>query len=137
VTEPRTNPPPAVERSRDDERIELVIGRLLQIGVLLAAVVVLIGGVLLLVQYGSVPAGFRQFNGEDSTLKSIGGIVGAALRGDARAIVQLGLVLLIATPVARVALTLGAFIIQRDRLYILTTSIVLALLLYGLLWGRA
>jgi uncharacterized membrane protein len=47
------------------------------------------------------------------------------------------LVLLIATPAARVALTLGAFIIQRDRLYIVTTSIVLALLLYGLVWGRA
>jgi uncharacterized membrane protein len=137
VTEPRTTGPSAVQRSEADERVERVIGRLLQIGVLLAAFVVVIGGVLLLVQYGSLPAGFRKFNGEDPTLKSIGGIVGAALRGDSRGIVQLGLVLLIATPVARVALTLGAFIIQRDRLYILTTSIVLALLLYGLLWGRA
>ena len=137
MTKPRTTAPPAVERSQADERVELVIGRLLQIGVLLAALVVLIGGVFLLVQYGSVPAGFRKFSGEDPTLKSIGGIVGAALRGESRGIVQLGLVLLIATPVARVALTLGAFIIQRDRLYILTTSIVLALLLYGLLWGRA
>jgi uncharacterized membrane protein len=137
VTEPRANAPPAVQRSEADERVELVIGRLLQVGVLLAALVVVIGGVLLLLQYGSLPAGFRKFNGEDPTLKSIGGIVGAALRGDSRGIVQLGLVLLIATPVARVALTLGAFIIQRDRLYILTTSIVLALLLYGLLWGRA
>jgi uncharacterized membrane protein len=51
--------------------------------------------------------------------------------------VELGLVLLIATPVARVALTLGAFVVQKDRLYILTTAIVLAILLYGLLWGRA
>jgi uncharacterized membrane protein len=137
MTEPRTNAPAAVHRSEADERVEQVIGRLLQIGVLLAALVVVIGGVLLLVQYGSLPAGFRKFNGEDPALKSIAGIVGAALRGDSRGIVQLGLVLLIATPVARVALTLGAFIIQRDRLYILTTSIVLALLLYGLLWGRA
>jgi uncharacterized membrane protein len=137
VTDSRANAPPAVQRSEADERVERVIGRLLQIGVLLAALVVVIGGGLLLVQYGSLPAGFREFNGEDPALKSIGGIVGAALRGDSRGIVQLGLVLLIATPVARVALTLGAFIIQRDRLYILTTSIVLALLLYGLLWGRA
>lgn len=137
MTEPRATAPRAVQRSETDERVERVIGRLLQIGVLLAALVVVIGGVLLLVQYGSLPAGFRTFNGEDPTLKSIGGIVGAALRGDSRGIVQLGLVLLIATPVARVALTLGAFIIQRDRLYILTTAIVLALLLYGLLWGRA
>ena len=53
------------------------------------------------------------------------------------AIVQLGLLLLIATPVARVAFTLVAFAIQRDRMYVLVTTIVLALLLYGLLFGGA
>jgi uncharacterized membrane protein len=125
-----------VVRDARDERIERVIGRLLQLGVFLAAMVVAIGGVLLLAQYGHLPAGFRDFTGEDPTLKSITGILAAVARGDSRAIVQLGLVLLIATPVARVALTLGAFIAQRDRLYIFTTTIVLALLLYGLIWGR-
>ncbi|MGZ3437712.1 MAG: DUF1634 domain-containing protein [Gemmatimonadaceae bacterium] len=124
-------------RDSRDEQVELVIGRLLQWGVLAAAIVVVIGGILLLAQYGHLPATFRQFNSEDSALRSVGGIIRAALTGDSRAIVQLGLVLLIATPAARVALTLGAFIIQRDRLYVVTTSIVLALLLYGLIWGRA
>jgi len=114
-----------------------VIVRLLQWGVLAAAIVVVTGGLLLLAQYGHLPANFRQFKGEDPALRSVGGIFRAALSGDSRAIVQLGLVLLIATPAARVALTLGAFVIQRDRLYILTTSIVLSLLLYGLIWGRA
>ncbi|MEO8909641.1 MAG: DUF1634 domain-containing protein [Gemmatimonadaceae bacterium] len=135
MTEPPATTP--VERSHADERVELVIGRLLQTGVLLAALVVAIGGFLLLAQYGSLPAGFQKFNGEGPALRSIGGIIHAVFTGDSRAIVQFGLVLLIVTPAARVALTLGAFIIQRDRLYILTTSIVLTLLLYGLLWGRA
>lgn len=135
MTGPRPRPRVVVRDARD-ERIERVIGRLLQLGVLLAAMVVVIGGVLLLAQYGHLPAGFREFNGEDPALRSIGGIVRAVLTGDSRAIVQLGLVLLIATPVARVALTLGAFIAQRDRLYILTTTIVLALLLYGLILGK-
>ncbi|HEX9085863.1 MAG TPA: DUF1634 domain-containing protein [Gemmatimonadaceae bacterium] len=124
-------------RDSRDEQVELVIGRLLQWGVLTAAIVVVVGGLLLLAQYGHLPANFRQFNSEDAALRSVGGIVRAVLSGDSRAIVQLGLVLLIATPAARVALTLGAFVIQRDRLYILTTSLVLALLLYGLFWGRA
>jgi uncharacterized membrane protein len=137
VTEPQRPPATPTIRDSRDERIEQVIGRLLQIGVLTAAVVVAIGGVLLLAQYGHMPASFQRFQGEEFSLKSIGGIVQAVLRGDSRAIVQLGLVLLIATPVARVALTLGAFVVQRDRLYILTTGIVLTLLLYGLLWGRA
>ncbi|HJP84703.1 MAG TPA: DUF1634 domain-containing protein [Gemmatimonadaceae bacterium] len=117
--------------------MEQIIGRLLQLGVLLAAIVVLIGGVMLLVQYGSHIAAFQIFRGESATLSNVRGIVGSALHGDSRGIVQLGLLLLIATPVARVALTLGAFAIQRDRLYIVTTTIVLALLLYGLIWGRA
>jgi len=137
LTAPEERPPGAALRNSRDEQVELVIGRLLQWGVLAAAIVVVTGGLLLLAQYGHLPANFQQFKGEDSALRSVGGIIRAALSGDSRAIVQLGLVLLIATPVARVALTLGAFLIQRDRLYILTTSLVLSLLLYGLIWGRA
>ncbi len=124
-------------RDRQDERIERIIGRLLQIGVLTAAVVVLIGGSMLLAQYGSIPANFARFKGEDPVLKSVGSIVRAVMTGDSRAIVQVGLVLLIATPVARVALTMVAFALQRDRVYVVVTAIVLALLLYGLFWGRA
>jgi len=134
-----TNPQQSEAASRDarDLRVEQIIGRLLQLGVLAAALVVLVGGVLLLRQYGHLPASFGTFAGEDATLRSLTAIIRAALTGDSRAIVQLGLVVLIATPVARVALTLGAFLLQRDRLYVLTTSIVLALLLYGLIWGKA
>jgi uncharacterized membrane protein len=51
--------------------------------------------------------------------------------------VQLGLVLLIATPVARVALTFVAFLVRRDRLYAALSLLVLMLLVYGLAWGRA
>jgi uncharacterized membrane protein len=54
---------------------------------------------------------------------------------DSRGVIQLGLVVLIATPVARVALTLGAFLLQRDRLYAAVTALVLLLLTYGLVWG--
>ena len=120
-----------------DHEVEQIIGRLLQIGVLVAAAVVLIGAVALLVQHGHQPADFHVFRGASSGLRSVDAIVRAALSLDSRAIVQLGLVLLIATPVARVALTLVAFILQRDRLYVAITALVLALLLYGLIWGRA
>ena len=117
--------------------MEQIVGRLLQVGVLVAAAVVLIGAVALLVQHGHQPADFRVFRGASSGLRSVDDIVRAAVSLDSRAIVQLGLVLLIATPVARVALTLVAFVVQRDRLYVAITALVLALLLYGLIWGRA
>jgi uncharacterized membrane protein len=128
---------PVVVRNAGDERVELVIGQLLRTGVLLAALVVLVGGAMVVAHYGTNAPNFGQFRGEDPLLKSVGSIARGVLSGDSRAIVQLGLVLLIATPVARVALTLGAFIIQRDKLYIAVTALVLALLLYGLFWSAA
>lgn len=120
-----------------DHAVEQRIGRLLQIGVLVSALVVIIGGIALLSRHGAVRADFRSFRGEPSELSSIGGIVRGAGRLDSAAIVQLGLVLLIATPVMRVGLTLIAFRRQRDRLYVVITAFVLTLLVYSLLWGRA
>ena len=117
--------------------IEQLIGRLLQFGVLVAAAVVAVGGTALLVQHGSAPADFHTFRGATQPLRDIGSIVRGVMQLDSRAIVQLGLVLLIATPVARVALTFVAFLFRRDRLYATLTLLVLALLLYGLVWGRA
>ena len=118
-----------------DRRVEQVIGRVLQAGVLLAAAVVLAGGAAYLATHGGARADFRVFRSEPSALRSVAGIVRGALALDSQAIVQLGLVLLIATPVARVALTLVAFLLQRDRLYVAMTAVVLGLLLYSLLWA--
>jgi uncharacterized membrane protein len=133
----RAAQPAAPEPRWSDHEVEQIIGRLLQVGVLVAAAVVIVGAVGLLARYGGQPAGFHVFQGASSEFRSVGAIVRGALALDSRAVVQLGLVLLIATPVARVALTLVAFLVQRDKLYVLVTAIVLALLLYGLIWGRA
>ena len=120
-----------------DHAVEQLIGRLLQIGVLVAAAVVIIGAGLVFAQHGGKPVSYAVFRGEPGYLRSISGIVHGALAMDSLAIVQLGLLLLIATPVARVAFTFVAFALQRDRMYMAITALVLALLLYGLLLGRA
>jgi uncharacterized membrane protein len=119
-----------------DHAVEQVIGRLLQIGVLLAAAVVLFGAVLLLVNHGGSPASYSEFRGEPSELRTVTGIVRGAAAMHAAAIVQLGLVLLIATPIARVGFTLVAFVLQRDRTYVWITTLVMILLLFGLVFGR-
>jgi len=127
-----------VKRGRwSDHQVEQVIGRLLQVGVLIATAVVVVGAAGVLLQHGATPVSFHDFAGESSPWRTLGAVASGALHGEFPAIVQLGLVLLIATPVARVALTLGAFAAQKDRLYVLLTAVVLALLLYGLIWGRA
>jgi uncharacterized membrane protein len=114
-----------------DHQVDQVIARLLQIGVLIASIVVLVGGTLLVARGGTV-LDLTEFRGESSAVTSVGAILRGVAAMDARAITQLGLVLLILTPIARVALTLGAFVLQRDRLYVALTAVVLVLLLVGL-----
>ena len=118
-----------------DDRVEQVVGNLLRIGVLVAAAVAVAGGVAVLVQHGARVASYGTFTSETAEFTSIGGIVRGVLALDSRAVVQLGLVLLIATPIARVVFSLVAFLLQRDRLYVVITGIVLAVLVFSLVFG--
>jgi len=122
-----------IQQEWTDQKIEQIVGNLLRAGVLLSAVVVLCGGVLYLIQYGHAPADYRVFRGEPTDLKSVSGILRAAFALDSRGIIQLGLLLLIATPVARVAFSIFGFAKEKDRMYVAFTVIVLLILLYGLI----
>jgi uncharacterized membrane protein len=115
-----------------DQRVEQMVGNLLRAGVILAASVVLLGGVLYLARHGASAPDYRVFRGEPADLRSIAGILRGARSLDGRAIIQLGLLLLIATPVARVAFSLLAFARQRDATYVIVASAVLAVLVYSL-----
>jgi uncharacterized membrane protein len=119
------------------EKMDLIVGNLLRVGVALSGAIVLVGGLIYLVRHGAEAPGYHVFRGEPADLRTLGGIFrdAVALRG--RGIIQLGLLLLIATPVARVAYLVYAFARQRDRLYAAIALIVLVLLAYGLTGGQA
>ena len=117
----------------DDRRMETVMGRLLQFGVLLASFVMLVGGALYLRAHYSTGPDYRVFRSEPQAMRHFGGIAQGVAHGDPAAIIQLAVLLLIATPVARVAFALIAFAIERDKLYIFVSALVLAVLLYGFL----
>jgi uncharacterized membrane protein len=119
-----------------EHEVEQIIGRLLQVGVLIAGAVTLVGGVVLLLSQGSTTPNFSVFRGQPGNLTSLGLILKGAREGRGDSIVQLGILLLIATPIARVAFTLVAFALQRDRTYVLITLLVLLLLMYGLLFSQ-
>jgi len=119
-------------RKWDDLEIEIIIGTLLRTGVMLAAAVVLLGAVVYLSHYAFHAMDYRTFHGDPEFLRTLTGIVRGAFHLDGRAIIQLGLLLLIATPVARVAFSAVAFAIERDYLYVWITLFVLAVLLYSL-----
>ncbi len=116
----------------NDQRIEIIIGTLLRTGVILAAAVVSFGAILYLLQYGHNVTNYTTFHGEPARLKSLTDIVRGVAALDARAIIQLGLLLLIATPVARVLFSAIAFAAERDYMYVVITLIVLGILLYSL-----
>ena len=122
-------------RFSDEFELEQLLGNLLRGGVGLAAVVVLVSGVFYLVRYGGRPPEYRMFRGEPADLRSVAGIAHDVLGARPRALIQLGLLLLMATPVARVAFSVFAFALQRDRTYTVVTLIVLAVLVYSLSGG--
>jgi len=116
----------------DPERMDAIIGSLLRTGVTLAAALVLIGGLIYLFRHGAEPPSYAVFRGEPADLRTLPGIFHdvRSLRG--RGIIQFGLLILIATPVARVAFLVYAFSRQRDMLYTAVALIVLALLAFSL-----
>jgi len=123
------------EEDFTDTQVEQTMGNLLRAGVLGAAAVVVLGGILYLAKYRSEPPNYRLFRGEPAELRSPAGIVRDALDFRNRGLIQLGLLLLIATPVARVLFSVYAFLRQRDYPYVVFTLIVLAVLLYSLFFG--
>jgi uncharacterized membrane protein len=119
-----------------DERLERMIATLLLTGVLLSTAVVVVGGVCYLTHHGRDAIAYRVFHEEPIQYRSVSGVAFAVTDWDCGAVIQLGLLLLIATPVARVAFSLVGFTLQGDRTYMLITLLVLAILLFSLISGR-
>lgn len=117
----------------DDQRLENILSHLLRAGVLLAAAVVFAGGVLYLVQHHSDKVNYRTFNAGSKKLETLSGIAELAGGLNAEGLMQLGLVLLIATPVARVAMAVVGFRLERDYMYVVVSLIVFGVLLYSLM----
>ncbi len=127
---------PETKAGWNDQQVEQVVGNLLRAGVISAAVIVLFGGVLYLVQRGGERADHRVFEGEPVNLKSPVAIAKEAMEFQSLGLIQFGMLLLVATPVARVMFSVYAFAREHDLLYVVVTLIVLGVLLYSLFHGE-
>src|SRR5262245_54581654 len=123
-------------RGWTDQQVEQFLGNLLRYGVIVAAAVVLVGGVLFLIQEATTVPDYEQFHGEPREMRTVGGIVADAFHLHGRGVIQFGVLLLIAVPVARVAFSVVAFALEGDYFYMGITLIVLAVLLFSLFGGR-
>jgi len=119
----------------DDSRMETIMGRLLQVGVFAASVVVLTGGVLYVRAHSGVAVDYRTFVSEPAGLRSVSGLFRLLRAGDPVAVIQVGVLLLIATPIARVVFAVVAFALERDRLYVAVSLAVLAVLMISLVYS--
>lgn len=127
-TEPLT--PETLEQ---EHGLEKMIGNLLRAGVIISAIVVLTGAVLQLAEHGTEHADYRVFRGSSDGLTSVPAVLRDALELHSLGIIQLGLLLLILTPVMRVIFSAVGFAAERDWLYLTITISVLAVLLFSLL----
>ncbi len=118
-----------------NHKMEITIGNLLRAGVLSAAAVVSLGGIIYLFRHGQSPMDYSVFRCQPPEFSSVDGIISQVFSGRGRGLIQLGLLFLIATPIARVAFSLFAFARQKDRLYVAVTLTVLAVLGYSLMGG--
>ena len=118
--------------SSGDKRLERVISNLLRTGVLLSGLIVLLGGILYMVRHGQEPVAYAQFHGEPEVYRNLSDILKPVAELKSRSIIQLGLLLLIATPVARVLFCLAGFAFERDRTYVAISAAVLIVLVISL-----
>jgi uncharacterized membrane protein len=122
-------------RRLNDKQVEQFIGQVLRAGTFLSCSVTAIGLVLYLLHFSHATPNYEVFHAVNGKLIQPGLLILAALHGNPSAVIQLGILLLIATPVARVAFLVGAFALERDRMYVAVSGAVLAILLYSLFFS--
>jgi uncharacterized membrane protein len=110
----------------NDDRMDQIIGKLLRVGVVLAAAVVAAGGIWYLAGSGEMRPGYGRFRPDVRSLHALSTLPRP------QAVILIGLLILIATPIARVVFSLVAFWMERDKVYMAITLTVLAILLYSL-----
>jgi uncharacterized membrane protein len=117
----------------NDDQMRDIMGTLLRVGVLTAVFLVVLGGILFFSRHPGEIFDYTIFKGEPARLRQVHLIVKEAFDFRGRDVIQLGLLILIATPVARVFFSLIGFLIEKDWIYVAITALVLIILSISLL----
>jgi uncharacterized membrane protein len=118
-----------------DKDLQIIIGNLLRGGVLLSMGIVFMGGMVYLFRHGQQLPAYKTFHKQSPEFTTITGVLRGVLGGHGRAIIQLGILVLIATPIARVAFSILGYFVEKDYLYMAITFLVLCIILFSMLGG--
>lgn len=117
--------------------MQVVIGWVLRLGVIVSICIVSIGGVIYLWRHGHEAADHHTFKGIPEFIRTADGIFKGVFSIRGQAIIQMGIALLIATPVLRIIFAVIGFALEKDKLYVFISLLVLAVIFASMLSGHA
>ena len=123
----------------DRPSLHEVVGRVLEVG-MWSSVVLIAAGTLRSALSGRLGTGAAATHALVSAPASplrLGRLAEGVAHGGGNSLAMAGLLLLVATPVVRVAASATVFVLRRDRAYVVICSVVLALMILGFVLGRA
>jgi uncharacterized membrane protein len=120
-----------------DKDMQLLLGQVLRAGTIISISIVFIGGILYLIRHGHSIANYKVFNGIPDFVQHPSGIIYGILNIKGQAIIQFGIVLLIATPIMRVVFSTIGFVLEKDYMYVAISLVVLSIIFFSMMTGRA
>lgn len=120
-----------------DRDMQLLLGQVLRAGTLISIGVVFIGGIFYLLRHGQTHETYSVFSGIPDYLQHPSTLLRAAAGLSGQAIIQIGIVLLILTPIFRVAFSAFGFVLEKDYMYVGISVLVLLIIFTSLMTGKA
>ncbi len=120
-----------------DKDMQLLLGQVLRAGTVISISIVFIGGIFYLYRHGHTIANYRVFKGIPDFVQHPEGIFNGIFTLKGQAIIQFGIVLLIATPIFRVIFSAVGFVLEKDYMYLGISLLVLSIIFISMLSGHA
>jgi uncharacterized membrane protein len=120
-----------------DADMPLLIGLVLRAGVVISISIVFLGGILYLYRHGHSVADYNKFKGIPEFVQYAAGLFNGAVNFKGQAIIQIGIMLLIVTPVLRIIFSTIGFVLEKDYMYVGISLLVLFIIFASALSGHA
>jgi len=120
-----------------DTDMQLLLGKVLRAGTIISISVVFLGGILYLYRHGQSIADYKEFKGIPDFVRLSTQLISEALKFKGQAIIQIGIILLIATPIIRVMFSAIGFALEKDYLYVGISMLVLLIIFFSAFTGHA
>nr|WP_314498123.1 DUF1634 domain-containing protein [uncultured Chryseobacterium sp.] len=126
-----------MKKNFTDVDLNRSVGNLLRLGVILSVIISLVGFVKLFTEGFKMPRKYKLLEMGTSSEKVWSQFWETLCKGEGMAIIQLGILILIFTPLMRIIFALIGYLKEKDYLYVLISSIVLAIMAVSFFTGYA